>query len=280
MVESLVFRTDDGTRWGTGQGSDLAAVTIDLNFWKLFFAVNALETAPNSAVGIDFITLVGGNQLFIHLTDHTVQGPFVVPTTLWTPRGDFLAGQIYYPLDVISARGALYIVNVQHTAVAPFNPNATDGVSNFLYTLLLAEPQNALPDGGTIGQRLERTADSPFGSAWVSDKIRLAPQIFGKPDAAELVMQYLVVDHMTIPANLEGSAVYSRVNATSVSAFTIDKSGVEIGTITFAPSPLITVDFPSSINFIPGDAITVTAPALQDATLADISFTFVALLTE
>jgi len=279
-ITTPTFRTDDNTRWGSGQGSNLAADVIDLNFWNAYRAIQDLENADNTGTGIDFITLVGGNQLFIHLTDHTVQGPFVVPTTLWTPRGDFLAGQTYFPLDVVSTGGALYIVNVQHTAVEPFNPNATDGHANFLYTLLLDEPQNALPDGGTIGQRLVRTSDSPFGSTWTSDKIRLAPQIFGLPDAAELVMQYLVVDHMTIPLDLEGSAAHARTAPTTTAVFTLKKNDVEIGTVTFAPSPDVTVSFPSAINFVPGDIITLIAPALQDATLADVSFTFVGLLTE
>lgn len=280
MVTQPTFRTDDGTRWGTGQGSDLAAAVIDLNFWNLFFAIDALENAPSDAVGIDFINLVGGNQLFIHLTDHRVQGPFVVPTTLWTPRGNYLAGSVYYPLDVVSINGALYIVTVQHTAVDPFNPNATDGHGNFLYTLLLEEPQNQIPTGGTVGQRLVKGAGSPFDVEFVSDKIRLAPQIFGQPDPGELVMQYAVVDHMTFPAGLEGSAFFAGVSPSAPATFSITQNGNSIGTVTFAPSPAVTVSFPSDIACIPGDVIDLTAPSPKDASLANISFTFVALLTE
>jgi hypothetical protein len=43
MVGSLTYRTDDLTRWGTGQGSDLDAPVIDLNFWTLFDAIRTLE---------------------------------------------------------------------------------------------------------------------------------------------------------------------------------------------------------------------------------------------
>lgn len=278
-ISSLTYRTDDLARWGLGYGGDLPPAVIDLDFWNLFSAVVALENNQSTTVSISFMNLVG-DQLYIHLTDHSVQGPFTVPHTIWNPRGRFLAGQTYQPLDVIDdGNGALYVTNVTHTSIAPFNPNRTDGQGHDLYTLILEQPQNSLPAGGTIGQRLARSSGSPYVTAWVSDRIRLNLLVEGVPDANELVLQHLVDIDMTIPAGLENSIAFANTPASASAAFNLFKNGAPLGSITFAPSPLVTVSFPSDIACVPGDVVTMLAPSTQDATLADISFNLVALLT-
>lgn len=279
-LANLVYRTDDATRWGLGAGSDLAAVTIDLNFWTLWSAVNSLQNSPSRARGIDFIALTGGNQLMIHLTDHSVQGPFVVPTEIWNPRGNWAPSTTYAPLDVVSNNGALYLVNVQHVSGATFNAFANDGLGHNLYTLLLAQPQDELPAGGTVGQRLAKSTGSPYATQWESDKVRLALYVEGSPSSGELLLQYASVDHMTLPAGLTGSVAYASVPATAATTFTISQNGSAIGSITFHSSPHATVAFPTTVNIVPGDVITLTAPGIPDATLGNISFGIVALLTE
>lgn len=277
-MHTLVYRTDDITKWGTGQGSDLSATTIDLNFWYLFSAVTALEDLTVVNVGIDYLSMVG-NQLFVHLTDHSVQGPFTVPATVWNPRGNYASATVYSPLDVITVGGSLYVVNVQHTSATTFNPLATDGLGHDLYSLLLTEPSIALPDDGTPGQRLVKSTDSPFVTEWASDLIRLAVFVGGQPDAGELVMQYGVTDNISFPAGLAGSVAFPGTPAAATATFDIFKNGDSIGSITFAPSPLVSVAFPTQINCVPGDIITLTAPASVDASLSDVSFSLVATLS-
>src|ERR1035437_10159274 len=103
MVASLTYRTADGTRWGGGQGSNLAAVTIDLNFWTLFSSVQALEDAVVVNAGIDYINQPSGGSLFyVHLTNHAVLGPFVIPTTQWNARGAWAAITTYSPYDLVT----------------------------------------------------------------------------------------------------------------------------------------------------------------------------------
>lgn len=277
MVSSLTFRTDDFTRWGAGQGSDLAANVIDLDFWNLFSAVEALEDAQSVSAGIDFIVMQG-NQLFVHLTDHRVLGPFTVPATVWNPRGEWQPLTNYFPLDVVSHNGQLFVVNVSHTSASTFSVLATDGQGHALYTLLLDNPANALPDNGTPGQRLAKASDSPFVTEWVSDLVRMALFIGGQPSAGELVLQYVATDSFTFPIGLAGSAAFSAANASTPSTFQINKNGAPIGQIVFGPSPLVDVEFPAQISIVPGDVIAIVAPSIQDPTLADISLSLVGQL--
>lgn len=281
MVASLTYRTDDGTRWGGGQGSNLAAVTIDLNFWNLFAAVSQLETdQANFGAGIDFITQpTNGNIFFIHLTDHRVLGPFTIPTAQWTPRGNWQPLTAYALYDTVSDNGSLYLIITPHTSGATFSPFATDGLTHELYALLLEQPANELPSDGTIHQRLAKASGSPFATQWVSDLLRMFVFV-PTPDPSEVLIQYPVVDHMTIPAGLAGSVVFNGTPPALNTTYFLNKNGAAIGTITFTgPSPSdIVVAFPA-ITFVPGDIFTLVAPAAPDANQANISFTLVALLT-
>ncbi len=58
MVDSVTFRTDDSLRWGNGQGSDLSASEIDINFWVLLTAIQALQAQANDHASIDHFVIV------------------------------------------------------------------------------------------------------------------------------------------------------------------------------------------------------------------------------
>jgi hypothetical protein len=280
MVESLAYRTADQTRWGDGEGADLSAVVIDLNFWKLFTSLQALEDHQDSFAGIDFMVL-NGDQLFVHLTDHRVLGPLTIPTSRWNPRGEWQPLTGYASFDIVTNNGRLYLVNVQHTSAGTFSPFATDGISHDLYSLLLEQPATRFPTGGTIHQRLVKSSESPFQFEWISDRIRLAPFVAGQPNPGEVVMQYAVVDDMTFPTGLIDSVVFQGTPSGSAVSWTLFKDGDAIGSIDFSgPSPeTVTVTFPTDVDFIPGNVITLIAPATPDSAQANVSFTFVALLT-
>jgi hypothetical protein len=283
MPSSLTFRTVDNTRWGAGNGSNLSADQIDLNFWTLFSAVQALEDHPDSGVGIDYIVVPPGTDLmYIHLTDHRVLGPFILPAAAaWRPRGEWQAGINYAAFDVVSYNGALYLVNVNHVSTDPFSILSTDGLGHDLYVLLLAEPQNALPDDGTAGQRLVKSSGSPFKTEFVSDLIRLSVTVVGSPNPGEMLFQYPVVDNMTLPEGLIGSVAFAGVPTLTDVSYDILLNGAPIGSIDFfGPSPLsVSVTFASDIFLVPGDVVTLNAPQTPDSQQADISFTIVATLT-
>lgn len=277
MVATLTYRTSDNARWGGGLGSDLSAGQIDLNFWALFSAVQALETHQTAAADIDYMVTVG-NQLYVHLTNHRVLGPLTIPTANWQPKGAWAPFTLYGSFNTVTNNGSLYLVLTPHTSGATFSPLATDGLGQNLYSLLVAQPNNALPDGGTIGQRLAKSSGSPYKTIWQSDFIRLALYVEGKPTPGERVMQYMVVDHMTLPAGLAGSVAYANVVTSSAVSWTLTKNGAAIGSINFS-STGVGVTFAAAVNFTPGDVIALIAPTTPDANQADISITLLATLT-
>lgn len=280
MPASLIYRSPD-PRWGGGLGSDLSALQIDLNFYTLFSAVQTLENNQAAhGAGIDYM-VVNGNQLFVHLTDHRVIGPLTIPTANWHPKGAWTPGTNFASFDVVTNNGALYLVLMPHTSGATFSVNSTDGLGHNLYSLLLEQPASTLPSGGTIGQRLVKASGSPYVMKWESDFIRLALFVEGKPTPSERVMQYAVVDFMTLPVGLLGSVAYSNVVTSSAVSWTITKNGSAIGSIDFnGPSPVVVNStFTAAIDFAPGDLIAIIAPTTPDVNQADISITLLATLT-
>lgn len=278
-MQNLTYRSNDSTRWGNGVGSDLTAVLIDLNFWNLFSAVTTLENNQTTSAGIDYMTMQG-DQLYVHLTNHAVLGPFTVPTAIWNPRGDWAPITAYAALDVVVDNGSVYVVNVSHVSASTFSAGATDGNGHDLYTLILEQPANQIPSGGTVGQRLVKSTSSPYVTAWESDKLRLSCFANAAPQPGEVLIQYGVVDHCVLPAGLAGSVVYAAIPPSAAATFVINVNGVAVGSITLSPSPKESVSFSADVNLIPGDIVTLVSPATQDATLAQVSFTLVALLTE
>ncbi len=282
MVASLTYRTADFTRWGGGLGSDLAAVQVDLNFWTLFSAVQALEDHQSVNSEIDFINQpAAGNLFYIHLTDHRVLGPFVIPTAQWSPQGQWEPSTAYAAYDVVYENGSLYLIVIPHTSGLTFSPFASDGLGHLLYNLLLQQPADELPAGGSPGMRLVKSTSSPFTTEWLYDLIRMALYIEGQPNASEVLMQYAVVDNMTLPAGLIGSVIYQQTPTSSIVVYDLFLNGAAIGSITFnGPSPeTIVVSFTSDILCVPGDILTLVAPAVPDIAQQNLSFTFVAHLT-
>jgi hypothetical protein len=281
MVANLTYRTDDFTRWGGGLGTDLTAVQVDLNFFTLFQAVQNLENLSSDGAGIDFINQpAGGNLFFVHLTNHVVLGPFVIPTAQWNPRGQWEPDTQYAAYDVVDEDGSLYLITIPHTSGAIFSAFSTDGNGHLLYNLLLQQPANELPVGGTPGMRLVKSTSSPFTTEWLSDNIRLHMFCSGQPLPSETLMQYTVVDNMTLPQSLAGSVIFQGIQTSTVVLYALEKNGGQIGTLQFNISPEdVVVSFPNNVEFVPGDVLSLIAPAIPDPAQSNISFTFVAELT-
>lgn len=281
MVDQLTYRTDDGTRWGTGQDSDLDAAQVDVNFYTLWAAMTAIEDHQEHVAQIASLHAIG-NQLFVTLTDNSVIGPITIPTSQWRFRKDgWLPLTAYAAFDVFNRNGATYLVLIAHTSAATFSPTATDGATHDLYGLLLEAPENMLPENGTFGQRLMKSAGSPFNTEWINDKIRLVSFTAGQPAPNQLVLQFACVDDCFFPAGLVGSVAFCASDVAADNSWIISKNFAPIGSIDFTgPSPQgVGVTFSSQIDCIPGDVITVNAPNPVDATQSDITIVLVALLT-
>lgn len=97
----------------------------------------------------------------------------------------------------------------------------------------------------------------------------------GKPDTSELLLRFNFVRNVDLPANLTGSRVTASVAATAQTDFDVQLNGASIGTVRFAAAGTVAtfVGF-SATTIAPNDVFSIVAPASQDATLANISFTF------
>ncbi len=158
---SIIFRT--AGPWGAGQGSDLAAAQVDNNFYELVTSIVNLEDVP-AGVGIVYIT-VSGATFTVHLTDHSIEGPFPLPVAQWIFRGEWQASTPYVVNDVITAGGSLYIVIFNHTSADVFDPNANDGMGHNYYLLVL-EPFGVLPAGGAADQVLAKHSGADYDTFW------------------------------------------------------------------------------------------------------------------
>lgn len=119
------FRTAGA--WGAGLGRPLTWVEQDNNTYDKETRITALE-ASGLTVSIDFIEVINGNQMLIHMTDSSVQGPFILPgAELWNPQGYWLPSHLYAAGDTVQYAGALYLVLVDHTSSLTFDPDEMEG---------------------------------------------------------------------------------------------------------------------------------------------------------
>jgi hypothetical protein len=279
-MENLTYRTDDLARWGTGQGSNLAANQVDRNFFALFSAVSALEDHQQFVATIVDMNAVG-DQFFVTLSDDTVIGPITIPTSNWHFRADgWLPNTLYDAYDVFNHNGMVVLVNIPHTSGPTFSIFATDGESNDLYSLLLEEPTNFLPPDGTPGQILVRLAGSPISTEWQDQKVRISTTVAGQPLSSELLFHYPVVDNLTLLAGLPGSVGYAELVSDAGVSYPIKVNGVDVGSIDFSTAAAsATATFLVDVDLIPGDIVSLYGPASPDASQANIGFTIVANVT-
>lgn len=87
---------------------------------------------------------------------------------------------------------------------------------------------------------------------------------------------FMIVRNLRLPPDLVGSQFAVKgVAPTATATFTLQKNGSTIGTISFATDNTPTVVFTNAVDFVPGDAFSMDAPSPDDATLTDVSMTFV-----
>jgi hypothetical protein len=94
-----------------------------------------------------------------------------------------------------------------------------------------------------------------------------------------LVLQsYVFAAPATVPAGLSGSRGTAATAATASTTFNVQKNGANVGTMVFAPSAAAaTFTMTSATLFNAGDVLTVIAPAIPDATLANLAWTIMGI---
>lgn len=276
MVDAVTFRTDDNARWGTGQGSDLTAAQIDINFWVLLTAVQALQAESTGHAGIDHF-VIAGNQLFVHLTNHTVLGPYTLPQAQWNFRGEWLQRIQYRAFDIITHDHAVYLVLIDHVSNSIFAAGSNDGSGHDFYGLLLAAPPKELPQTGVLGQHL-RWNNSPGDVAWQTQTRNIAFFLETAPDTNEIVCEYTFTEPTTFAQDLVGCVFNVGDRPTGDQQFELFQDGGPIGSITIHPSGDPTIVFNHPIDFAVEDVFTVLAPHSADPHMSRIRFNFVGTL--
>jgi hypothetical protein len=252
---SITFRTDDGTRWGGGKGSNIEPEEIDRNFWDLKTAVEDLIANPPSPAQIASISIVGTAMTF-QLTNGNVIGPLQLPVLSWRWRASWVPFSPFFALDVFSVEGVgIFLTLLDHTSDATFDPAALSDESQPLYKQIFGISTIAVPM--TISAFLPGTQ--------------------GASPRADIV----VTDDAEFSANFEGSYVSGRVASTGTAIYSIKVNATVIGLATFTAAineaSLTTTDgLPQA--FTAGDVIEIIGPVSPDATLADIRFGLRAIL--
>lgn len=257
----MAFRyfNTDMLRWGIGQLTLFSSLWVDENTWETETRLVALETAtPPTALGlrdVDPFTFVG-NIMTVHLNDGTTRGPFIIKVG-WILRETWVAGETYLAQNLIIGpagpyNGNAYLVNVNHVAdPLAFDPNATDGFANKLYSLLLPAAVPPVP---------------------INDIHVFVPGLMFND---QLLLSYGSVRPWTLFAALLGSLFKARVAATASTTVLLFQNTTQIGSITWAAGDTVpTVSMNTRADFIVGDVFEVRGPTIADITLEDIRFDF------
>lgn len=133
--------------WGAGKGSDLTPTEVDTNFYDKETRITDIEAA-GVAVGISSIT-VSGNQMTVHMTDASTQGPFTLPAVEWNCVGAWQPSTLYPINSVVTAMGNAYLVLETHTSDTTFDPDATNGTAQPLYQFIIGTAATTKTRTGT-----------------------------------------------------------------------------------------------------------------------------------
>ena len=231
--DGVLFKTTDNDKWGAGKGSPLTASEVDENMFELLSRIQALEADDGSdAVGISNIT-VSGTQMFIHLSNGNVEGPFTLPSASFRDRGEWANNTAYLANDIfIVPQVGFFRVLKDHTSAAtgPFDPLAQSG-GDFLYFKIFGEDTYRYEIGFFF------------------------PGYPGNGIASNGAMAaHLVLEDMYLPANLANSTAKLITAPADELVFTLKQDTTTIGLITFAAGQtLATFDFPAAIQFLGAD---------------------------
>jgi hypothetical protein len=262
---TIVFVTTGA--WGAGSGTPNSAAQVDGNFYDVDQRIVALNADMAEGKRIDSITYTS-NSMTVHFTDGTSQ-TIPLPIAVISYVGQWTNGTPYTRGQMISERAVgMYQVLVDHTTPvmpAVFDPNATDGSGNPLYSFWMPlydvnyDAQIFVP--GTV----QRAAD-------------------------ELLFQAIANRTMNLASGNAHAHAYLDVGVTAGTSIilSIEKNRVEIGTITFAVGIGIDADggqpgtfnIPTFAEFAEGDAYAIRVTQSDNAAPSGLSVTLPFLRTD
>lgn len=149
----------------------------------------------------------------------------------------------------------------------------------------LSSAQHALASQLSRSNNLDDVGSSSTARSNLSVAIVPAVFVYDGTITSSATRYWPVVTPLTIPANLFGTRIYAGTVGTADAVFTVSyiRSGTShsIGTITVVngghTGTVLSVQ--TSVNVVAGDTLTVTAPSIADATLANLSITLAPTIT-
>jgi predicted RNA-binding protein with TRAM domain len=108
----------------------------------------------------------------------------------------------------------------------------------------------------------------------VGDRFDLSIFIGDFPHSGEIVLRHVFSQTgANFEAGLADSSAKAEVGSTGTAVFSIQKNGVEIGTVTFDASATGDFELLGGASFVKDDVLSLVAPAPQDETLLNVSIT-------
>jgi hypothetical protein len=225
---TVIYRTSDSGKWGSGKGSALTAAEVDGNFWDHEGRIGYIEDHPPNAISVAYFEVTGG-QFYVHLTDASRVGPYSLPVMAWNFRGAWAPDTVYVGDDIVTVNGGTYRINWNHTSADEFDAGANDGSGHDYYSLLLLNPDNSLPSGGTTGQVLAKLTDLNYQTVWISLSLDGLPDVSIDTGVANGdVLTYHAASGSWINQELPASAAVSVEDLTDVSVPTAGPSAGDV----------------------------------------------------
>ncbi|MEI8032787.1 MAG: phage tail protein [Chlorobiaceae bacterium] len=101
--------------------------------------------------------------------------------------------------------------------------------------------------------------------------ISIQAGVSGMPAAGAIITTYIAPSALLFPANLTGSIASVGTNPTATAVFSIRKNNVQFATASVSTGGVVTFSG-SATSFSSNQVLTVVAPAVQDTTMANVSF--------
>lgn len=94
--------------------------------------------------------------------------------------------------------------------------------------------------------------------------------------ASEILVDHLITRATSLAANLAGTRVSVGTNPTASWVGIVAKNGSQVGTVTISTLGVATLATTAGavVSLVAGDLVTFTAPAVADATIARLRYTF------
>jgi hypothetical protein len=188
-----------------------------------------------------------------------------------------------YDIDTYIRRGAYASPITSHATDSQFARVSTTDNTVFRYAYAPSFAGETifvkLTAFNLLGLQLQDPADvEPFayvlsGAGIQPAEFLIAGAFSGRPTSLQ-AFSYVFVGNRSLPLNLSGSHGAAGIAGTVGSTvFAIAKNGTNFGTMTFAASATTATFSATAQSFIAGDVLTVTAPNVPNATLANIAWT-------